>query len=616
MSTSPSSMEHKVSMHNSSEDNIVVLNRNDKIHLFFEQHWNALRKSIRKLCTFQPGEWRDAFRRNPTYPIFTKGDIDGLVALFIDNMATLLTIILSLLSVLDSDIVYGKILPGVSLAMVWGNFYYVYMARKLAYKEKRDDICAMPYGINTPGAYAFVFGIIFPIYYDCIQENNNSDKRSCQERAWYVALASNFITGIIILSLCLFGEFIRRNTPGVALLSSLSALGFTYLALNQYLPIAATPIVSFVPFAIVMIGYFSGIKVGPFPVAAVALVIGTGLGWATSLNKGEDVRNATLVIKAYAPAFTAKAVFTHMNQIGPFLSITIPTAISVAVGTIQCVESAKRGGDLYPTRESMFADGMGTIIASFFGSFLGMTTYIGHPAFKKMGARQSYSIINCLIYVPLCFFGIIALFLRIIAIVAVNPVIIFIGLFICTETLAITPPRLYPAFLLGIMPAIADWSRATIINGVSSAYSSFTIPNISFTENITSHITEFSYSGLNNFAGGSLLQCIFLTVIMIYMIDRKFIRAAIWSLLAGLLSFFGLIHASNVGILYRATDDGWRFTVAYAMLAFVFILFEIAQRRGWVQEPETEPDDLSSEEWTEWNQKRIAAQTCIKITRF
>jgi AGZA family xanthine/uracil permease-like MFS transporter len=40
----------------------------------------------------------------------------------------------------------------VALAMLWGNFYYVYMARKLAYKEKRDDICAMPYGINTPGA--------------------------------------------------------------------------------------------------------------------------------------------------------------------------------------------------------------------------------------------------------------------------------------------------------------------------------------------------------------------------------------------------------------------------------------------------------------------------------
>ncbi|CAF2625551.1 unnamed protein product [Rotaria sp. Silwood2] len=603
-----------MSIHDLPKDNVVILTTKDKIHLFFEQQWHAMKKEIRELCTFHPDTWRDAFRRNPTYPIFRKGDIDGLVALFIDNMATLLTIILSLLSVLDSDIVYGKIVPGVALALIWGNFYYVYMARKLAYKEKREDICAMPYGINTPGAFAFVFGIIFPVYNECMRENNGSNKRSCQELAWYIALAGNFITGIIILLLCVFGEFIRRNIPGVALLSSLSAVGFTYLALNQYLPIAASPIVSFLPFAIVMIGYFSGIKVGPFPIASVALVVGTALGWATSLNKGEDVRNATVVIKAYAPEFTAKAIFAHMNRIGPFLSTTIPTAISIAIGTIQCVESAKRAGDFYPTRESMFADGIGTIIASFFGSFLGMTTYIGHPAYKKMGARQAYSLINCLIYVPLCFFGIIALLLRIITVVAVNPVIIFIGLFICAETLAITPPRHYPAFLLGIMPAIADWARTTIINGVSSAYSGFTISSVGFEENVTLHIKDFSYRGLNNFAGGSLLQCIFLTVLMIYMIDRKFTRAIIWSVLASILSFFGLIHASTVGVLYRTTDDGWQFTVAYAMLAVVFILFEIAQRRGWVQEPETEPDDLSSEEWAEWNKNRITAQTGVDNT--
>lgn len=107
---------------------------------------------------------------------------------------------------------------------------------------------------------AFVFGIIFPVYNDCVQANNGLSNRSCQELAWYAALASNFITGVIILLLCLFGEFIRRNVPSVALLSSLSAVGFTYLALGQYLSIAATPIVSFLPFAIVMTGYFSGSK--------------------------------------------------------------------------------------------------------------------------------------------------------------------------------------------------------------------------------------------------------------------------------------------------------------------------------------------------------------------
>jgi hypothetical protein len=105
---------------------------------------------------------------------------------------------------------------------------------------------------------AFIFSIILPTYFGCINGNSGRDRRGCEELAWYVAIASNFMTGIILLLLCIVGEFIRRNTPGVALLSSISGIGFTYLALNEYLPVAASPIVSFVPFAIVMLGYFSG----------------------------------------------------------------------------------------------------------------------------------------------------------------------------------------------------------------------------------------------------------------------------------------------------------------------------------------------------------------------
>jgi len=105
---------------------------------------------------------------------------------------------------------------------------------------------------------AFIFSIILPTYFGCLNDGNGRSKRSCQELAWYVALASNFMTAIILLILCVVGEFIRKNTPGVALLSSISGIGFAYLALNEYLPVAASPIVSFLPFAIVMLGYFSG----------------------------------------------------------------------------------------------------------------------------------------------------------------------------------------------------------------------------------------------------------------------------------------------------------------------------------------------------------------------
>jgi len=86
------------------------------------------------------------------------------------------------------------------------------------------------------------------------------------------------------------------------------------------------------------------------------------------------VRNAALIVKPYPLAFPIKQIFVHMNEITPYLSTTIPTAISIAVGTIQCVESARRAGDFYPTREAMFADGIGTVIASLFGSILGMTS--------------------------------------------------------------------------------------------------------------------------------------------------------------------------------------------------------------------------------------------------
>jgi AGZA family xanthine/uracil permease-like MFS transporter len=103
------------------------------------------------------------------------------------------------------------------------------------------------------------------------------------------------------------------------------------------------------------------------------LIVGTILGWSTSLNQASAVREAVHVVKVYAPVFPIKEMFQHSDTIGLYLSTTISTAISTAIGTIQCVESAKRAGDFYPTRESMFVDGIGTLIATFFGSVLNMT---------------------------------------------------------------------------------------------------------------------------------------------------------------------------------------------------------------------------------------------------
>jgi hypothetical protein len=106
-----------MSLEDSLPRDVTVASRKVRFGHFLTEQWNGLKIEARDLFTFHPHEWANAFRPNPVYPIFQRGDLDGLIALFIDNMATLLTIILILQTVLDTDIIYGKIVPGLVRSM-------------------------------------------------------------------------------------------------------------------------------------------------------------------------------------------------------------------------------------------------------------------------------------------------------------------------------------------------------------------------------------------------------------------------------------------------------------------------------------------------------------------
>ncbi len=100
---------------NSSNEEIVCESEpvsERKLRRFFINRLQIIKNETRQLLTFHPKEWLNAFRWNSLYPLFTKGDIDGFVALFINNLATLLAAILSLQPILGNEIVYGKIVPG------------------------------------------------------------------------------------------------------------------------------------------------------------------------------------------------------------------------------------------------------------------------------------------------------------------------------------------------------------------------------------------------------------------------------------------------------------------------------------------------------------------------
>jgi hypothetical protein len=81
-------------------------------HKSLVNYCRIVKNEMKELLTFRPKEWMNAFRPNPKYPLFVRGDIDGFIALFINTISTLLAVILSLQPILGEEIVYGKIVPG------------------------------------------------------------------------------------------------------------------------------------------------------------------------------------------------------------------------------------------------------------------------------------------------------------------------------------------------------------------------------------------------------------------------------------------------------------------------------------------------------------------------
>ena len=87
------------------------------------------------------------------------GDWNGFFGLFTNvalNVIVLTGLCLGVVN-LPADTVFGRILPALGIALPIGNLYYAYLAYKLAQKEGRTDVTAMPYGPSVPHMFIVVF---------------------------------------------------------------------------------------------------------------------------------------------------------------------------------------------------------------------------------------------------------------------------------------------------------------------------------------------------------------------------------------------------------------------------------------------------------------------------
>jgi len=535
---------------------------------------------------------------------FTRGDVDCGLTLFCQISGTILGVITALQTVLSSpfkgsitepaqleemnalinNIIYGKIVSGMCMTMTFGTFYYGYMAVRLMRQERRNDVCCLPYGVNTPAAFAFVFNIVAKAAQTAAAKGMSYEDGITY--AWRVGCVANLVAGIIATLVGFAGPHIVKVAPKASLLIALAGIGFTWLGIGQVIVCYKAGHVGLLPLGIAIVGFFSGVRTAPIPTSVVVMLAGAAAGWSSGMGwpAGEAIKaggtleavaRSTSSFSFYVPHVLDAESFSAIPQVmADSISIILPVSLTGAVNTLVSVYSSHETGDVFPIRESLIVDGLTTVVAALFGSPLGTCVYIGHPQFKAQGGRFYYSFYN---WAAFCLLAVTGLFATVNAIVppyAIAPIILFVGLAINHEAFSCTPEHQIPAAVLGLFPPVADWVVAKWPHGQKPP------------------------AELAAIAHGALLVGLLWTSIAVQVIQRRFKHAAVWAMIASAMSAFGLIHQAKADLTFRAFTKGvggfgtspCAFTIGYLSQAIAFGLLAVLQGGGSSRVPPPRSD--------------------------
>src|SRR5579883_576275 len=319
---------------------------------------------------------------------FVRRDIDGLFGLALDNFIQILLIVNLCQGVLgfSPGLVYGRILPGVALSLIVGNFYYGWLAYQKGQREQREDVTALPYGINTVSLFAYIFLVMLPVRLAAIAQGVSPEQAA--ELAWQAGLVACLGSGLVELVGALIGDPLRRLAPRAAMLSTLGGIAITFIAIGFLFRTFANPVVGLVPLGVILITYFGQVRF-VLPGGLLAVLLGIGLAWGTGLVSWDQTKFVAALqpIGVYFPGFWLGKLWESRSVLLEYFSIILPMGLFNLVGSLQNLESAEAAGDAYPVAPSLAANGIGTIVAAICGSCFPTTIYIGHPGWKALGAR-------------------------------------------------------------------------------------------------------------------------------------------------------------------------------------------------------------------------------------
>ncbi|MBI3216841.1 MAG: regulator [Mycobacterium sp.] len=467
-------------------------------------------------------------------PWWTRGDTNAFFGLgfnILVNVLTLTGLMIGVVSVPATDVL-GTVLPALGVALILGNLYYTFLARRLARRESRSDVTALPYGPSVPHMFIVVFVVMLPVYL----------KTKDPVEAWSAGLAWAFMIGIIVMIGAFVGPYIRKLTPRAAMLGTLAGISITFISMRPAAQMWEAAWIGLPVLAIILIGFFTDMKL-PFgiPIGLAALLVGTAIGWIGGFMSAPDVGQAISDIAIGIPDLRVDLLASGLANLAPLLGTAIPLGVYNFTEAMSNVESAAAAGDNYNLRSVLLADGAGAVIGSAFGSPFPPAVYIGHPGWKDAGGRGGYSLASGVVIGLFCFLGLFGVLDALLPVPAIVPILLYIGLLIGAQAFQAVPRIHAVAVVAALLPNLAQWASGLIDNALNAAGTSADKVGLEALNG-----AGVVYDGLLTLGEGAVLVGLVLGTMVTFILDKKFLYAAIASAVGAVLSFIGLIHAPTV----------------------------------------------------------------------
>jgi adenine/guanine/hypoxanthine permease len=502
------------------------------------------------------------------------GDWNAFFGLALDNLTQLVILSGLLIGVygFPSDLVLRVMVPGTAMGVLVGDLAYSWLAIRLMRSTGRQDVTAMPFGIDTPSLFGIVFGVLGPVM--MLTRN--------PLLAWKIGMGVTVAMGVLKLALAFVGDSVRRLVPRAALLGSIAGVGILLIAFLPALKVFGDPLVGVVSLTIVLATLLGGVRMPRgLPGVFTAVLLGSVIFWGRRLmgnvwgagTPPPGVAMASLGLALPSPTLEWADALGAML---PYLPLALPFALATVIGGIDNTESAVAAGDEYRTRDILLTEAVATIIAGSCGGVIQNTPYIGHPAYKAMGARAGYTLATGLVIGGGAAVGIVSLLVSLVPEAAVAPILIFIGLQITAQAFVASPARHAPAVAVSFLPAVAALALIQVNALLSSMGKSAAD---------LAGAARLSVDTLLVLGNGFVLTALVWGWALCCIVDRRLAPAAALLAAAGVASLFGVIHsplASGAVFWPWSVESATplQLGAAYGMAATLLLLFAARMRAG------------------------------------